>query len=232
MATPKREIESDRIYHIINRGVENRVIFLSDKDYLRFVHDLYEFNDENKSYNVGYFFNKTPAIPIDPAGQYRKVMVKILAFCLMPNHYHLLLKTLNKNGLYRFVHKLNTGYAKYFNQRHNHAGVLFQGRYKLVPIVNESHFVHIPYYIHCNPLDLIASSWREGKIKNPKKAVEFLSNYKWSSHLDYCGVSNFPSITERNFLLKVFGGSKKYRKMIENWLQEMKIEEVGNLNLE
>lgn len=232
MATKKRNIESRQIYHVINRGVENRTIFLNDKDYLRFIRDLYEFNDENKSYNVGYFFNKTSTESIDPRGQYRKTMVEILAFCLMPSHYHLLLKTLDRNGLYKFIHKLNTGYAKYFNQRHNHIGILFQGRYKLVPVVNESHFIHIPYYIHCNPLDLIASDWREGRIKNPKKAMEFLNNYRWSSHLDYCGISNFPSITERGILLKVFGGNKKYQKMIENWLQEMKAEKVNNLNLE
>ncbi len=237
MATPTRQIESGGIYHVLNRGVDKKRIFLDDRDRLRFIHDLYEFNDCRTSLNNGRFFTDTN--PLNSPGQstkgwksQRDPLVDILAFCLMPNHYHLLLKQLSENGLVKFLSKLNTGFAKYFNQRYKRTGTLFQGRFKSIPIVNESHFTHIPYYIHCNPLDLIVSEWRERKISDPKKAINFLSNYRWSSHLDFCGKHNFPSITKRDFLLEIFGGEKKYRQEIEKWICGMNYPEIAVLALE
>ena len=186
MATPARKIETGEIYHIISRGIDSKNIFLGEKDYFRFIHDMYEFNDENSARDVTYYFQKFP----DPAGQEmerkpRRLLVEILAFCLMPNHYHLLLRSSINGGVVKFISKLNSGYAKYFNTKYKRAGPLYQHRFKAVPISKEAHFIHIPYYIHCNPLDLITPEWREKRISRPGKAIEFLNNYRWSSHLDY-----------------------------------------------
>lgn len=216
-----------QIYHVLNRGVDKRKIFMDKQDYFRFIHDLFEFNDENPTLNLYYAFKKA-GNNIDIERQYnkpRKMLVDILAFCLMPNHYHLLVKPRKEKGLPLFMKKLNMGYAKYFNLKNNRSGALFQGRYKAVLIANESHFIHIPYYIHCNPLDLIYPEWRERKIKNPKQASEFLASYRWSSHPDYLGKRNFPSITNRGLLLEYFGGVKGYENSIKEWLQGMDLEE-------
>ena len=90
--------------------------------------------------------------------------------------------------------KINIGYAKYFNKKYKRVGALFQGRYKKVLIADNTHFLHLPFYIHFNPLDLSYPEWREDKITDPRGALEFLKSYRWSSHLDYSGIKNFPQL--------------------------------------
>ena len=216
-----RQISTDLIYHVLNRGVDKRTIFLDKTDHYRFIHDLFEFNDENLTLNSRYSFNHNI---IDIGRRYikqRKLLVDILAFCLMPNHYHLLVKPRMENSLSAFMKKLNMGYAKYFNIKYNRSGALFQGKYKAIAVTNDAHFIHLPYYIHFNPLDIQFPEWRRRKIKNVKKAIEFLSSYRWSSHLDYSGEKNFPSITNRALLLEYFGGHQEYSKSIKNWLDDL-----------
>lgn len=99
----------------------------------------------------------------------------------MPNHYHLLLRPKFDDSLTKFMKKLNIGYAKYFNEKYKRSGALFEGRYKSVLVVDKSHFIHLPYYIHLNPLDLKFPEWRNREIKNYKEAMKFLENYRWSS---------------------------------------------------
>jgi len=74
--------------------------------------------------------------------------------------------------------------------------------------------------------------WRTGEIKNYQKAIKFLESYRWSSYLDYIGKKNFPSVTQREFLLKIFGGAENCRKTVKNWLKEMKLAEIKGLTLE
>jgi len=229
----RRDITTGEIFHILNRGVDKRNIFLDDHDYFRFIHNLFEFNDPSPVFNLGYFLNRNQSI--DLRSRYvkrRKLIVEILAFCLMPNHFHLLIRQKEDGGITKFMRKLGIGYAKYFNQKYQRIGALFQGRYKAVPVSRGSHFIHLPYYIHFNPLDLIMPEWRMGKIKNYKKAVKFLESYRWSSHLDYIGKKNFPSVTQREFLLKIFGGVENYRKVVKNWLKEIDLVEIKRLTLE
>jgi len=234
----KLQFVNDEIYHIYNRGVDKRNIFLDDQDYFRFIHDLFEFNDEAPAPNSYYFYSKredpqfSEVKPRKVNRGIRKLLVEILVFCLMPNHYHLLLKQKRNNGITRFMQKFGTGYTMYFNKKQERTGSLFQGSYKAVPVSREAHFIHLPYYIQLNPLDLIMPEWRMGKIKNYKKAAEFLESYRWSSHLDYIGKKNFPSVTQREFLLKIFGEPKNYKKEVTNWLKEMDLAEIKKLTLE
>ena len=221
------------IFHILNRGVDGRNIFLDEKDYFRFVHNLFEFNDLSPALNTKYYFNQS----MDFGNPYnirkpRKLIVEILAFCLMPNHFHLLLKQRGEGNIIKFMRKLGAGYANYFNQKYQRSGALFQGRYKLILVNSEPHFTYLPYYIHFNPLDLTMPEWRKGKIQNYQKAVEILNFFRWSSHLDYIGKKNFPSVTQRDFLLKFFGGPKNYKIKINKWLKEMNLTEIKNLILE
>jgi putative transposase len=137
----------------------------------------------------------------------------------MPNHYHLLLVPKIKNGISKFMKKVDMGYAKYFNQKYDRKGTLFERRYKSIQVTEESHFIHLPYYLHCNPLDLIQPEWREGKLSNYKKAIQFLESYRWSSHLDYLGKRNFSSVTKRDFLLNFFEGETGYREALYEWLK-------------
>lgn len=224
-----------KIVHTLNRGVDKRKIFLDKQDHFRFIHDLFEFNDSDWVNNTFYHFHKNN----DIASRYiaierkpRKLLVDILAFCLMPNHYHLLLQPRVPNAIPQFMKKLNMGYAKYFNGKYERSGALFEGRYKSVVVTSEAHFVHLPYYIHFNPLDLAYPEWRNRKISNYKDAIAHLESYRWSSHLDYLGKKNFPSVTNREFLSQFFGGAEGYRDAIYKWLRELEYESIRALSLE
>lgn len=212
------------IFHVFNRGVDKREIFLDNEDYYRFIHDLFEFNNENYSINnyrkfkdninFGAHFIKADREP-------RKLLVKILAFCVMKNHYHLLIGLNDVKNLSIFMQKLNIGYAMYFNEKYNRNGALFQGKYKKILVTNHPHFLYLIYYIHLNPLDYLMPTWRERKIEDYRKAFEFLKNYRWSSHLDYLGIKNFPSVTQREFLLKFFGDEKEYKDYFIDYLKQL-----------
>lgn len=225
------------IYHIYNRGVEKRNIFSGEEDYFRFIHDLFEFNDEEPAANLYYkksLFQKQSyeAKPRKIERKPRKLLVEILVFCLMPNHFHLLLKQRREGGIVEFMHKLGTGYTMSFNQKYKRTGSLFQGTYKAVLVEKDSHFIHLPYYIHLNPLDLKFPEWRNKEIKNYKEAMKFLENYRWSSFPDYIGKKNFPSVTQREFLNEFFEGPEQYKKDTLKWLKEMDLEEIKDLILE
>lgn len=230
----KVRIVTGEIYHIYNRGVEKRKIFLEDEDYLRFIHDLFEFNDENPAKNFHYYFKfKFKEVPLPKIEREpRKLLVEILAFCLMPNHFHLMVRQKVENGITQFMRKLGTGYTNYFNQKYERVGPLFQGTFKIVHIKQDAHFLHLPYYIHLNPLDLKFPEWRNKEIKNYKEAMKFLENYRWSSFLDYIGKKNFPSVTQREFLSEFFEGPEEYKKDTLKWLKEMDLEEIKDLVLE
>ena len=210
----KPQFTQDQIYHIYNRGVEKRKIFLDKQDYLRFIHNLFTLNNENIITNNSYDFsnklNKNES-------KSRKLLVEILAFTLMPNHFHLLLRQKENNGIVKFMQKLGTGYSMYFNQKNKRVGGLFQGRFKAVIIDNDAHFWHIPTYIHLNPLSLI--NYRGSTSINYKQKIEFLKQYKWSSFLDYIGEKNFPSVISKDFLLDVFQGEKNYMKITADWIK-------------
>lgn len=162
----------------------------------------------------------------------RKLLVMIHAFCLMDNHYHLLLSPLVENGVVKFMRRLNIGYSKYFNTKYERVGALFEGRYKSVPVLKDAHFIHLPYYIHLNPLDFEFPEWRIRKLRDPKEAIKFLDNYKWSSHQDYLGRENLPSITQRDELLKFFNENGGYEKNISKWLKDLDVLSSEDLLLE
>ncbi|OGN00807.1 MAG: hypothetical protein A3I26_00675 [Candidatus Yanofskybacteria bacterium RIFCSPLOWO2_02_FULL_43_10] len=219
------------IYHVLNRGVDKRIIFEDKQDYFRFIHDLYEFNDQERVETTFRDFRDYGAdgkIAKINRGA-RKLLVDILAFCLMPNHYHLMLSPRIENGISIFMQKLNMGYAKYFNQKNKRVGVLFQGPYKKIPVTNETHFLHLPFYIHFNPLDLSFPEWRENKISNPEGALNFLKPYRWSSHLDYLGIKNFPSILNMKHLKEILGNEQDYQKLIENYIKDIQIDKEVTL---
>ena len=209
----KPQFVENQIYHIYNRGVEKRNVFMKDVDYLRFIHDLFELNNEEPINNINDFFNKQ-SMEVQPRyieveRKPRKLLVEILIFTLMPNHFHLLLKQKRDKGIIRFMQKLGTGYTMYFNKKYERVGSLFQGRFKAVHIKQEAHFLHIPYYIHTNPLDLIYGG---------STSIDYLENYRWSSFPDYVGKKNFPSVTSREWLLGFFGGPEELKKMTKEWL--------------
>lgn len=216
------------LFHALNRGVDKRTIFLDNQDRARFVHDLYEFNDTAPAKNGG----RHQMSDIVSHSFEREKIVDIHGWCLMENHYHLLLSERVEGGLSLFLRKLNVGYAKYFNERYKRVGTLFQGRTKKILINSDAHMLHILNYIHLNPLDLMEDTrnWRDRHIVNHQKALEFLNEYRWSSYLDYADTKNFPSILRKDFFEEVFQG--KYVQQLEKYLRDIDVREIKRFMLE
>ena len=199
---------------------------MDKSDYFRFIHDLYEFNDKDRVESTYYNFRDYGAKGkiADHRKKSREQLVDILAFCLIPNHYHLMLSPRTERSIPQFMKKLNAGYAKYFNKKYERVGALFQGRYKQILVTDDTHFLHLPFYIHFNPLDLSYPEWRDNKISDSKKALEFLKSYRWSSHLDYLGIKNFPSVLNKKLLTEVFDKEEDYKKLVRNYMEDIQID--------
>ena len=223
------------LYHLLNRGVDKRQIFLDNQDRARFVHDMYEFNDSASAANTvrGLPPDAPEAILFDLVGRTseRDPIVEIHGWCLMGNHYHLLVSEIAEDSVTKFLRKLNVGYAKYFNERYKRVGTLFQGRTKKVRITSDAHFVHILHYIHLNPLDFLkgAKEWRTLEIANAARALRHLDTYRWSSYLDYCGKKNLPAVVTKELFGDFF---RSYNKTIRAYLKDIELSDIKPLLLE
>lgn len=199
-------------YHIYNRGVEKRDIFLDKQDYVRFLRGVREFNSIEP---VGSLYQKDKASekgvenPIGCSTPLRQV--EIISYCLMPNHYHFLVKQLIENGISEFMKKLGGGYTNYFNYKNNRSGVLFQGGFKAIEVKSYAHFLKLAVYVNCN-----YEIHKMGKSEN----------WMWSSYLDYIGVRN-GTLCNKDIILKEFGDSYNYKIFCESVVNDVQgFEEV------
>ena len=209
------------IFHILNRGVEKRKIFLDKDDYLRFVYNLYDFNNVDNV--VESFYRRRLLSDVarrkKRSKKSKKELVDMLCWCLMPNHIHTFVLEKVNGGAGIFSKKIIGGYTKYFNSDNKRSGVLFQGRSKIIPIQRNEHFLYIPYYIFSNPIKLIEPRWKEKGIKDLKRVIDFLENYKWSSYLDIIGENNFPSIINKKLFFEIFDtNERQFKKDFIEWL--------------
>jgi len=139
------------VYHVYNRGVNRGLIFNDEKDYVVFLSYLKAALSSNEKPD-----NSSSSLP----GMVRvrrlnlSTEVDLYAYCLMPNHFHLLLRQQKIDSMPRLMQSVMTAYAMYFNRRYDRVGPLFQGRYKASPVDTESYLLHISRYIHLNSLDL------------------------------------------------------------------------------
>jgi len=234
MAQRKIQFVNGEIYHIVVRAIEGITLFRNEKDYLRMIHDLFEFNDKKSAistFRVTLHRNRVNVTRKDfvtlleeRKKEKRKMLVEILAFCLMPNHIHLLLRQVQERGISKLMQKLGI-YWLYYNKKYERKGHLFGGQFQAIHIKNEEQLKTVFVYIHTNPVAIIFPQWKEKGIKNAKEAREYIENYRWSSYPDYLENKNFPSLTNREFLLKIMGGVEGCRNFVNAWLgfkQELK----------
>lgn len=239
----KQQFINGKIYHIVTRRIEDNLLFKNIDDYYRGIFSIYEFNTTKpitirtqrearaKIKKMLKESNRDPTPVIDN----RELLVEILVFCFMPNHVHLLLKQLEDNGISKFMQKFGAGYSAYFKNKYNlkRKGHFFQGRFVSIPIKTDEQLTTVFIYIHTNPISLIEPKWKEIGIKNPEQVIKFLENYKWSSYLDYIGIKNFPSVTERELFWNTLNGEAGCREVIENWVKyKGEIKEFVDIALE
>jgi len=188
------------IYHIYNRGVEKRIIFEDDQDY-----------------NVFLSYIKEYLSPQGDTLRYRELLGKyhgeivLLAFCLMPNHFHLLIKQIDKNSMKKFTQSLFTRYSMYFNKKYKRVGKLFQSAYKATNVIDKEHLLYVSKYIHLN---LIGIS---------KKSIKVYSSYS-----DYLGLTSTIWLN-KEIVLEEFNKSsymkhnnvKSYKQFVEVYRKDM-----------
>jgi len=213
MSRQRPELITGDIYHIYNRGVEKRDIFSEESDYYRFVFSLYECNDRNmvrvRERRGQRKKLSSAASGSEEKSKKREKLVEILAFCLMPNHYHIIARQVSESGISIFAKKLGDSYVGYFNKKHARKGMgsLFQGKYKAVQVENDNQFINLVCYVLANPVGIVEPGWKGGRVKDSAAAIDFLNSYRWSSYFDCVGMENFPSVADLGFLWNVFSGS-------------------------
>lgn len=185
---------NESIYHVYNRGVAKLPIFENQKDYQRFLQTsvYYQYQGPKPK-----FSHQNRLRPINFKGNQK--IVDILTYCLMPNHFHFLLRQLKDNGISEFVRNLSNSFTKFYNTKYARIGPLLQGQFKAVLIENDEQLLHTHRYIHLNP---VVSSL----VKN-------IENYEWSSYPEYLGkISN--DICSKQEILNFFKSNKDYKQFI------------------
>ena len=240
----EQQFADGEIYHVVARALDDNLIFKDIDDYYRGIFSIYEFNDDNpviiqrRREARASFKKKSRRRASTNSVEFideREKLVEILAFCFMPNHIHLLLRQVQENGLRKFMVKVGSGYGRYFNQKHQRKGYVFQNRFKSVHIENDGQLVVVAPYIFTNPIALIEPGWKELGTRNHsvREVVKFLEKYKWSSYQDCIGKQNFASVTQREFLLEAIHGEQGCRDAVKNWVEYKKdIRKYTNLTLE
>lgn len=221
MPSKRPQFVNGEIYHIINRAIEGRNLFQQIADYFRFIFCLYELNDKNLvKMRTRIKERKERKNTGSTRATKREPLVESIVFCLMPNHYHLVLRQLVDNGISLFMKKLADSYVGYFNLKYDRKGrgSIFQGRFKAVHVKTNDQLINLICYIFTNPVEFLEKSWKEAGVKDPEQAIKYLDSYQWSSYLDCIGKPNFPSVTERDFLMKVFEGPENIKKFVESWI--------------
>lgn len=184
----KHIISEGEYYHLYNRGVEKRNIFLTRQDRDRFKRLLYVANS-----TAPFIFRDIEKLELKDIDR-GKPLAAIAAWVLMPNHFHILVKEITEGGIAMFMRKLCTGYSSYFNKRHARVGPLLQGRYKSEHVTEDTHLKYLFAYIHLNPLKLVDPAWKEQRSINVVKAKQFISTYEHSSYFSYLDSSRKENI--------------------------------------
>ena len=209
-------------YHIYNRGTEKRDVFLKKNDYDRFLSLLYIAN----SYTAVDLKRQGSTLSEILALNKDKNLVDVCAYCLMPNHFHLIVREISNGGISTFMQKLITAYTMYFNKLNERSGVLFQGRFKVEHANEDRYLAYLISYLHLNPIKLIDPKWKENGIRDKKWAETFLENYKYSSYLDYIRKESRleSKIINKTALPQYYESPTDFYKSIMEWLNWKNIE--------
>ena len=214
-------IEIDTFHHVYNRGTDKRLIFMDDADrklFLKYLHILNDADIESPSKSIKAREKTEKAA---------RRLVNICAFCLMSNHFHLLLHEHLEGGISKFMQRVGTAYTMYFNEKYDRSGGLFQGAFKSRLIGDESYLMRVIDYIHVNPI-------QHRKEDGSKKMIlesdlKFLDKYTWSSYRDYCGQPTHATLLQREALDDYLEIPKNYQA----WLFEQNdFTDLGNLAID
>ncbi len=214
MSLRKVNFVKGEYYHIYNRGNSKQLIFKDKSDYGRFIGLLFACNS-SRDFKIDNL-NKNQSLFESSRGDQ---IVNIGAYCLMPNHFHILITDTDEGNISKFMQKLVTAYVMYFNKKYKRSGSLFEGKFKAEHIDTDRYLKYLFSYIHLNPVKLVEPKWKEMGIQNKSRVLKFLEEYQYSSYLDYLRVER----KEKNILdLKpfpdYFPAKKTFQKEILEWI--------------
>ena len=204
MATNRGVILANNyIYHVYNRGVERRQLFMNRREYERFIETMRYYQYKNPQIRYSKYLQQSQEVRKNIFNELtaRSKIIDLLAYCLMPNHFHFLIRQNSDKGISRFLANVSNSYSRYFNTKHTRVGPLLQGTFKAVLIETEEQLLHVSRYIHLNPVVSLVVPEDE------------LDRYLWSSFPEYLGKSFF-SLAASAPVLSQFSSSQKYREFV------------------
>jgi len=184
MAQRQVPFQIDEWFHCYNRGIDKRTVFESEDDSERFLQILYLANSAGTLHRSNLSQRTTEEIIAIPR---REPLVSVGAYCLMPNHFHLLLKEIVEGGIVKFMQKLGTAYTMYFNTKNGRTGNLFMKPFRSRHVGEDLYFQHVVNYIHCNPAELFEPGWKKSVVRNMDRLEKQLRAFRYSSFSDFTG---------------------------------------------
>jgi len=219
MGNRKLNFSIGEFYHVFNRGVDGRNIFLDNNDIERFIQGMIEFNSCDpigSLYSLSFKGEKKDKKPnLNKDG---KRLVNIICYCLNPNHYHLILEEVSEGGISEFMKRIG-GYTYYFNKKHDRFGSLFQGVFKAVHIKSNEQLLHVSCYVNLND-----HVHKLNKLRGEtSKFVESVSSFE-----EYIGDGD-RLICDKNVVLKQFKNKEDYKRFAFESLEDsLKVKEIAN----
>lgn len=195
-------------YHLYNRGNSKQTIFKDAQDHEHFIYLLNVLNTCSRVRLKRSTFNETVDDPL----------VSIGAYCLMPNHFHILITQETEKGISTFMQKVSTAYVMYYNRKYKRTGGLFEGKFKSKYITGDTYLQYLFSYIHMNPLKIIDNAWKRKAKHLPKEMFQFLNNYKYSSFNEY--FSNEFFIVNKEAFPEYFPTKESFTKSITTWFND------------
>jgi len=215
MTTRKVPFENGEFYHVYNRGVDKRVVFEDLSDSRRFLRSMVAFNDE---YPAGSLFlhdrlrnnSGSTATALKTEEETKKPLVNIVAYCLNPNHFHLLLEQVSDGGVSEFMRRVSGGYTWYFNNKYGRTGSLFQGRFKSVYVESNEYLLHVSVYVNLNS--------RVHSCSDSGSTATAVSLSSWSEYMVTSDCGQEDDICKKDDVLNQFRDQREYRKFAEHSL--------------
>jgi putative transposase len=207
MSTRVTPFVEGEYYHIYNRGNSKQAIFHDDQDYEHFIKLLATLNTNTRIRIKKHRFDDN-----------EDALISIGAYCLMPNHFHLLITQELEKGISTFMQKVSTAYVMYYNKKYKRTGGLFEGKFKAKHVAGDTHLRYLFSYIHLNPLKLLDTNWKKNVNTLSKKMLNFLYEYKYSSFHEY--MSNEFHIINKQAFPDYFPTKKDFIKSITVWFKE------------
>lgn len=213
---------TDEIYHVYNRGINRQPTFLNKRDYERGIQTISYYRLANLPLSLSKFLrlDQTKKNYIREIIKKCKELEEILAYCLMPNHFHFLLKQKKDNGIRKFMSNFQNSYTRFFNTKGQRDGSLFLNQFKTVRVETDEQLLHLSRYIHLNPYtNYVVKSYTD------------LLTYPWSSITEY--LDNKSGFVNRSLIEGFFKNSEEHKKFIidqADYQQELKL--IEHLTLE